>query len=143
RSRPEPTLRTSGGARLTVTRAVGQRSLDDSSAARTRSRASRHVASGRPTTVNPGNPDDTWTSTRTGRPSTPSSVADRTDASTAAAPPLRDPRIVRQTETRARGAPPPGGTRVGGGGGGPGAAPRQQCVTATLAYACDTQGTQN
>jgi hypothetical protein len=85
RSRPAPTLRTPGGARFTVTRALGHASRLDMSAARTRSRASRHVVSGRPTTVNAGSPLDTWTSTRTGRPSTPSRVADATDASTSRA----------------------------------------------------------
>src|SRR3954453_1083204 len=54
----------------------------DRRAARTRSRLSRHEVSGRPTIVKPGRPFDTWTSTRTGRPSTPEMVADATVAST-------------------------------------------------------------
>ena len=90
RSRPAPTLRRPGGARLTVTRHMGHVSSVERSAARTRSRASRQVVSGRPTTVKPGRPWDTWTSTRTGRPSTPSRVADWADASTAAAPHTRE-----------------------------------------------------
>ena len=80
RSSPAPPLRTLDGARFTVTRFNGQVSLLDSRAARTRSRDSRQAASGRPTTVNPGKPLDTWTSTATGVPSTPSRVADGTEA---------------------------------------------------------------
>ena len=49
----------------------------------TRSRDSRTAASGRPTTWYAGRPDETWTSTVTGCPSTPMSVALRTAASTA------------------------------------------------------------
>src|SRR5205823_5055974 len=49
----------------------------------TRSRDSRQAVSGRPTTLNAGSPLETWTSTATGRPSTPSSVAEGTMASTA------------------------------------------------------------
>ena len=90
RSRPAPTLRSPGGARFTVTRHIGHVRPVESSAARTRSRASRQVVSGRPTTVKPGRPWDTWTSTRTGRPSTPSRVADWAVASTAAAPHMWD-----------------------------------------------------
>ena len=44
---------------------------------------SRTAASGRPTTWYAGRPDETWTSTVTGWPSTPMSVALRTAASTA------------------------------------------------------------
>ena len=65
-------------------RFIGQRSLLETMAARTRSRASRHDASGRPTTVNPGSPSATWTSTDTGWPQTPTRVAERTVASMAA-----------------------------------------------------------
>src|SRR5207248_243501 len=46
---------------------------------------SRHAASGSPTMVNPGRPVETWTSTMTGRPSTPNRVADGMVAITAAA----------------------------------------------------------
>ena len=62
----------------------GHLSSLDTMAARTRSRASRQEASGRPTTVNPGSPSATWTSTETGWPHTPTRVAERTVASMAA-----------------------------------------------------------
>ena len=78
RSRPAPPLRTPDGARLTVTLRNGQGSPLDSTAARTLSRASRTAASGRPTTVKPGRPLETWTSTETGRPTAPFSVAEAT-----------------------------------------------------------------
>ena len=64
-------------------RCMGHPSCDDSSAARTRSRDSRTAVSGSPTTWYAGRPDETWTSTVTGCPSTPTSVALRTAASTA------------------------------------------------------------
>ena len=82
-SSPEPDLRTPPGARLTVMRCIGKPRSDESSAARTRSRDSRTAVSGSPTTWYAGRPDDTWTSTVTGCPSTPTSVALRTAASTA------------------------------------------------------------
>ena len=69
------------GARFTVTRRVGHGRWHDNSAARTRSRDSGTAASGSPTTVKPGRPDDTWTSTDTERPSTPYRVADGIRAS--------------------------------------------------------------
>ena len=75
RSRPAPTLRTPDGARFTVVRRLGHPSELVSSAARTRSRASRQAVSGWPTTVKPGRPVATWTSTRTRVASTPSRVA--------------------------------------------------------------------
>ena len=59
RSRPPPALRSVDGARLTVTRRSDHGSSLDRSAARTRSRASRHDVSGRPTTVKAGRPLDT------------------------------------------------------------------------------------
>ena len=65
RSRPEPALRKPEGARLTVMRFWGQLKPLEMRAARTRSRASRHDVSGRPTTRNPGSPLLTWTSTLT------------------------------------------------------------------------------
>src|SRR4029077_8435150 len=77
-----PPLRIPEGARFTVTRRFGQATSLDNRAARTRSRASRHTASGKPTTLKPGRPWPTWTSTVTGRPRAPSSVADRIVAST-------------------------------------------------------------
>ncbi len=67
---------------MTVTRRRGHERPLESTAARTRSRAPRTAASGSPTMVNPGNPFDTWTSTETGRPMAPFSVADATAAST-------------------------------------------------------------
>ncbi len=76
RSSPAPVLRTPDGAKLTVTRRDGHDRWLDSSAARTRSRDSRTAASGSPTNVKPGNPAETWTSTETGRPSTPCRVAE-------------------------------------------------------------------
>ncbi len=76
-------LRTPPGARFTVIRRCGHSRPDDSTAARTRSRDSRTAASGSPTTWYAGRPDETWTSTVTGCPSTPMSVALRTAASTA------------------------------------------------------------
>ncbi len=82
RSSPAPPFRTLDGARLTVTRFSGQVSPVESIDARTRSLDSRHAASGRPTIVKPGRPLDTWTSTATGVPSTPNSVADGTMAIT-------------------------------------------------------------
>jgi hypothetical protein len=69
-------LRIADGARLTVTRRNGHGNPLDNNAARTRSRDSRHDVSGNPTTVKPGKPFETWTSTVTGRPSMPSNVAD-------------------------------------------------------------------
>ena len=82
RSRPAPPFRMPEGAKLTVTRRSGQGRPDERTAARTRSRDSRTAASGRPTMVKPGNPLETWTSTETGRPTAPLSVAEATEAST-------------------------------------------------------------
>ena len=56
RSNAAPTLRTSVGARLTVTRSAGNGNPELRIAVRTRSRLSRTVASGSPTIVTPGNP---------------------------------------------------------------------------------------
>ena len=56
RSNAAPTLRTSAGARLTVTRALGNGNPELRIAVRTRSRLSRTVASGSPTIVMPGRP---------------------------------------------------------------------------------------
>ena len=61
---------------------AGTREPEFSSAARTRSRASRTAASGRPTTVNAGSPRRTSTSTVTSRLSTPSRANVATLAST-------------------------------------------------------------
>jgi len=98
RSRPAPPLRTPDGARLTVTRRRGHDRPLERRAARTRSRDSRTAASGRPTTVNPGSPSDTCTSTATGRPTQPTTVA---EAMTAILATTASPRGRR----RRRGAP--------------------------------------
>ena len=82
RSRPEPALRKPDGARLTVTRFWGHLNPLEIIAARTRSRDSLQEASGKPTTRKPGSPLLTWTSTATGWPSTPTSVAEDTVANT-------------------------------------------------------------
>ena len=50
-------------------------------ALRTRSRLSRTLASGRPTIVNPGSPNDTSTSTCTGQASIPNTAAVRNEES--------------------------------------------------------------
>ena len=81
RSSAEPALGTSAGARLTVIRRGGWTKPLLRRAPRTRSRASRRAASASPTIVKPGSPGATSTSTRTGRPSRPWSVAARTLAS--------------------------------------------------------------
>ena len=81
RSRPAPPLRMPDGARLTVTRRIGQLSPLERSAARTRSRDSRQTSSGRPTIENDGMPGPTWTSTATGKPEAPRTLADWTVAS--------------------------------------------------------------
>ena len=80
KSSPEPVLRYTGGARLTVIFLSGQVYPHVTIAARTRSRASRHDSSGSPSIVKPGMPLATWTSTLTGCPRAPRIVADRTVA---------------------------------------------------------------
>ena len=82
RSKPGPALRTCAGARLTVSRWSGNSSSELSSAARTRSRASRTAASGRPTIENAGSPRRRSTSTVTSRLSMPSRANVATFAST-------------------------------------------------------------
>ena len=62
RSKDDPALRTSAGARFTVMRCAGNVNPEFLIAARTRSRLSRTVASGRPTMVKWGSPNDTSTS---------------------------------------------------------------------------------
>ena len=56
RSNDEPALRTSAGARFTVTRCGGNSKPEFRMALRTRSRLSRTLGSGRPTIVNDGKP---------------------------------------------------------------------------------------
>jgi hypothetical protein len=67
---------------LIVIRRIGNSKPQLSSAARTRSRASRTAASGRPTIWKAGNPRWTSASTLTGRAAIPSSVNVREMAST-------------------------------------------------------------
>ena len=74
RSIPGPALRRLAGARLATIRRSGNSKPQLASAARTRSRASRTAASGRPTTEKAGRPRWTSTSTRTGRAEMPSRV---------------------------------------------------------------------
>ena len=59
-----PALRTSAGARFTVMRCGGNSKPELRIAARTRSRLSRTLASGRPTIAKTGRPNETSTSTR-------------------------------------------------------------------------------
>ena len=81
KSKAAPSFRRSAGARLTVMRSSGNSKPELLIAARTRSRLSRTVESGRPTVVNEGNPDVTSTSTKTVAASIPCSDAERTLAS--------------------------------------------------------------
>ncbi len=82
RSREEPALRNSAGARLTVIRRGGNTNPAFRMAPRTRSRASCRAASPSPTMVSPGKPGATSTSTRMIRPWRPSRLADAIEAST-------------------------------------------------------------
>ena len=83
RSKAAPSLRSSAGARLIVMRSTGNSSPAFRIAARTRSRLSRTVESGRPTVVKDGRPGATSTSTKTSAASMPKTVAERTRASMA------------------------------------------------------------
>ena len=83
RSIPGPALRRLAGARLATMRRNGNSKPQLTSAARTRSRASRTAASGRPTIEKAGRPRWTSISTRTGRAEMPSSVNVFAVASTA------------------------------------------------------------
>jgi len=74
RSIPGPALRRAAGARFTTIRCNGNSKPQLTRAARTRSRASRTAASGRPTIAKPGSPRWTSTSTDTGRAEMPSRV---------------------------------------------------------------------
>lgn len=71
RSNPGPVFRISAGARLTVTRFVGNVRPEFRMAVRTRSRLSCTDASPSPTTENEGNPGDMSTSIRTACPESP------------------------------------------------------------------------
>src|ERR1039458_5332599 len=77
KSNAAPALRTSAGARLTTIRWAGNSKPELRMALLTRSRLSRTLASGRPTIVKPGKPNDTSTSTWTGQASTPKRAAVR------------------------------------------------------------------
>ena len=74
RSKPEPSLRSSAGARLTVMRPVGKLSSAAEIPLLTRSRASWQARSARPTMAKPGMPSRTWASTSTRRGSSPTSA---------------------------------------------------------------------
>ena len=75
-----PALRTSAGARFTVTRCSGNLKPVLRMPARTRSRASCTAVSGSPTTLNAGSPLLVFTSTSTGMPSMPENAAEMTRA---------------------------------------------------------------
>src|SRR5262245_21319010 len=81
RSNDAPAFRTSAGARFTVIFVGGNSNPELRIALLTRSRLSRTLASGRPTIVNEGNPNDTSTSTFTAHASTPKRAAVRRQAS--------------------------------------------------------------
>ena len=81
RSNDAPALRTSAGARLTVMRCCGNSKPELRMALRMRSRLSRTLASGSPTIVKPGRPNETSTSMVTGDASMPKTAAERTHAS--------------------------------------------------------------
>lgn len=80
RSKRPESLGRSAGARLTVSRRLGNSNPQFSSAARTRSALSRTAACGRPTMWNAGNPLPTWTSTRTSGACRPTRARERTTA---------------------------------------------------------------
>jgi hypothetical protein len=81
RSKPELALRSSAGARFTVTRLAGRVYPEFKSAAMTRSRLSFTAPEASPTIVQLGSPGATSTSTMTSQASMPRTVADRIDAS--------------------------------------------------------------
>jgi hypothetical protein len=81
RSNDAPPFRMSAGARLTVTLCGGNANPEFLIALRTRSRLSRTLASGKPTIVNVGRPNETSTSTCTGQASIPNTAAVRMQAS--------------------------------------------------------------
>ncbi len=82
RSMAEPRFFCHAGERLMVTRLFGQANEHEAKAARTRSLASRHVASAPPTTVVHGSPSWTCTSIVMGSASTPKRLAVGTQACT-------------------------------------------------------------
>ena len=82
RSKPEPSLRSSAGARLTVIRPGGKLSSAAEIPLRTRSRASWQARSARPTIAKPGMPSRTCASTSTRRGSRPTSACVTARAST-------------------------------------------------------------
>ena len=71
RSKADPSLRSSAGARLTTTRPTGQLSSAETIPLRTRSFASWQARSARPTIVRVGFPSARWASTSTRRGSRP------------------------------------------------------------------------
>ncbi len=82
RSNPEPSFRSSAGARLTVTRRRGNSSSADAIPLRTRSRASFSALSASPTIANAGTPSWMCASTSTRRGSSPTSACVTARAST-------------------------------------------------------------
>src|SRR5438270_11898499 len=82
RSRPDPSLRSSAGARFTASRVRGNSRPLLRIAARTRSRASLTVVAARPTRTNATSPRPTDASTCTGRTSSPASTHESTEPTT-------------------------------------------------------------
>ncbi len=95
RSNPAPSLRTSPGARFTVTRLCGSSQPPLRTAVATRTLASMQAASGKPTRKNPGSPSARSTCTETGRAVAPSSAAQWSVAATRAC--YCEPRAARAT----------------------------------------------
>ena len=93
RSKPAPSLRTSPGARFTVTRLCGSSQPAFRTAVATRTLASMQAASGNPTRKNPGKPRARSTWTDTGTAVAPSSAAQWSEACTR--PCLCEPRAAR------------------------------------------------
>ena len=85
RSRPAPLLRSSAGARLTVTRRAGKARPAAAMAPRMRDTLSRTAASGSPTTSTRGSCEEIRTSTSIGMPRTPASAALQIQATSAPA----------------------------------------------------------
>ena len=98
RSKPEPSLRRSAGARFTVMRRAGQKSSAEAMPLRTRCFASWQARSARPTIVNTGWPSSTCASTSTRRASSPTSVWVSMRASTNAS--KRRTRLTSVSEPR-------------------------------------------
>ena len=98
KSRPAPSFLIFAGARFTVIFFTGKWNPLFLSAARTRSRLSRTVASGSPTIENWGRPDEMSTSTSTRCASTPTIAALKTFASTVTSQARYSNRALTDTE---------------------------------------------